>query len=419
MRGSWARRGAPARRFPRPRSSPRSPRRSPADGYPWTDIYQAYHRLLAYHEHTNAIDFIAPNRERMRRYETELEENREMVAESQEFARHAPGRCPRQARRRDHRAGLRTHRDRLQSADPRSGPTSSSIADDEADRCGDRLVDVSTGREVPWQTMPDGTVAFVAADVPSLGYRTYAIAGGRCVSGDLDRLPASNTVLENRFYRITFDCSHGRRSRASATRNSTSNWWIRRLRIASTSTSTSDLKATIGTCQPRGTAPLPRGSRHRGTGRRRHDGVRQRRGRRAIAADGRAVPRSQAHRLRAGPGQITVRPARHDSCERPVWQGIGLLGAAAGRARAPVPPRTARLRGGAGRGSVRRRLHGVLRRAPLQRRVERTLRRDGVGARQFADRVRPSAIVPDSRGGEAPVRTGPGRRPLPAACIST
>jgi len=30
-------------------------------GYPWTDVYQAYHRLLAYHEHTNAIDRIAPS----------------------------------------------------------------------------------------------------------------------------------------------------------------------------------------------------------------------------------------------------------------------------------------------------------------------------------------------------------------------
>ncbi len=30
-------------------------------GYPWTDIYQAYHRLLQYHEHTDAIDFIDCN----------------------------------------------------------------------------------------------------------------------------------------------------------------------------------------------------------------------------------------------------------------------------------------------------------------------------------------------------------------------
>ena len=45
----------------------------------WTDLYQAYHRLMAWHEHTNAIDFIGPNLERMRRYETELEENREMI----------------------------------------------------------------------------------------------------------------------------------------------------------------------------------------------------------------------------------------------------------------------------------------------------------------------------------------------------
>ena len=55
-------------------------------GYPWTNVYQAYHRLLAYHEHTDAIDHIAPERERMRRYETELEENREMVTEAKQFS---------------------------------------------------------------------------------------------------------------------------------------------------------------------------------------------------------------------------------------------------------------------------------------------------------------------------------------------
>ena len=60
-------------------------------GYPWTDIYQAYHRLLQYHEHTDAIDFINCDPERMRQYETELEENREMVVESKEFSDRACG----------------------------------------------------------------------------------------------------------------------------------------------------------------------------------------------------------------------------------------------------------------------------------------------------------------------------------------
>ena len=27
-------------------------------GNSWTDVYQAYHRLLTWHEHTNAIEFI-------------------------------------------------------------------------------------------------------------------------------------------------------------------------------------------------------------------------------------------------------------------------------------------------------------------------------------------------------------------------
>ena len=55
-------------------------------GNSWTEIYQAYHRLLAWHEHTNAIFQVGPELELMRRYETELVENREMVIEARAFA---------------------------------------------------------------------------------------------------------------------------------------------------------------------------------------------------------------------------------------------------------------------------------------------------------------------------------------------
>ena len=58
--------------------------------YPWTDIYQAYHRLLLYHEHTdgpdNAYDY---SRENTQRVETEQAEMREMVADAKFFADHA------------------------------------------------------------------------------------------------------------------------------------------------------------------------------------------------------------------------------------------------------------------------------------------------------------------------------------------
>ncbi len=54
--------------------------------YPWTDIYQAYHRLLLYHEHTDGMDnAYDPSREGTQRRETEQAEMREMVDEAKYF----------------------------------------------------------------------------------------------------------------------------------------------------------------------------------------------------------------------------------------------------------------------------------------------------------------------------------------------
>lgn len=169
-------------------------------GYPWTDLYQAYHRLLSYHEHTDAIDFVSPEKERMRQYETEQEENREMVAESREFSGRAlAGALDRLAGAiaRDTERTIvvfnplvRERTDLVRVTDVKLAPEA-------------RLMDVATGKEVAWQRMPDGTAVFVAASVPSLGYRTFAITAGS--SPKAAPAAADATVLESRFYRVTFD----------------------------------------------------------------------------------------------------------------------------------------------------------------------------------------------------------------------
>jgi hypothetical protein len=174
-------------------------------GYPWTDIYQAYHRLLAYHEHTDAIDDIGPNKERMRRYETELEENREMVGESREFSQRAlAGALDRLSgaivRKTDRTIVVfnpltRERTDLVRLADAKLTP-------------GDKLADATTGKKVSWQRMPDGTLVFVAASVPPLGYRTFTITGGRPPKAG-PRMDGAKTVLENRYYRIAFDPGSG------------------------------------------------------------------------------------------------------------------------------------------------------------------------------------------------------------------
>jgi hypothetical protein len=189
-------------------------------GYPWTDIYQAYHRLLQYHEHTDAIDFINCDPERMRQYETELEENREMVVESKEFSDRAFESATSKL------AGMittgaatniivfnplaRTRTDVVRVTGPGFGQHF-------------RLRDGVTGQEVAHQLLKDGTVVFIAAEVPSLGYKTFSVlpvsalerrSPTRRHEDDLSRAgsetgaPAMNS-LENQFYRITFDPTTG------------------------------------------------------------------------------------------------------------------------------------------------------------------------------------------------------------------
>ena len=88
--------------------------------YPWTDIYQAYHRLLLYHEHTDGADnAYDPSRENTQRVETEQAEMREMVRDAKFFADRA------REKALDRLAGListdgRADRDRLQPARPRA-----------------------------------------------------------------------------------------------------------------------------------------------------------------------------------------------------------------------------------------------------------------------------------------------------------
>ena len=195
-------------------------------GYPWADIYQAYHRLLQYHEHTDAIDFINCDPERMRQYETELEENREMVIESKELSDRACGSAM------DKLAGLITTRaDRNIIVFNPLARARTDVVRLAAAEAGSRfqLRDATTGKDVSHQTLADGTIAFLAADVPSLGYKTFSLlppsspgssrreealtsqskAQSPKSKADQSLLTSAATRLENSFYRITFDSTIG------------------------------------------------------------------------------------------------------------------------------------------------------------------------------------------------------------------
>ena len=186
-------------------------------GYPWTDIYQAYHRVLQYHEHTDAIDFIDCNPERMRQYETELAENREMVVESKEFSDRACGSAL------DKLAGMITTRaDRNIIVFNPLARTRSDVVRVAAEAGPQfQLREAATGKEVRYQTMADGTILFVAADVPALGYQTFSLLPPssprssrrkEALTKESEAQSATaemNQSLENQFYRIAFDPATG------------------------------------------------------------------------------------------------------------------------------------------------------------------------------------------------------------------
>lgn len=173
-------------------------------GNSWTDIYQAYHRLLAWHEHTNAIDVVAPDLQRMRRYETELEENREMLHESAGFADRARS------------SALERIAAKITRTSDRSLIIFNPLARKRTDvarvgqgmlAAGDRILDPSDSREIPWQAMSDGSALFVAPDIPSLGYKTFAVQRGEAPTAA--PVAPQGSTLENRFFRVAFDPATG------------------------------------------------------------------------------------------------------------------------------------------------------------------------------------------------------------------
>jgi len=172
--------------------------------YPWTELYQAYHRLLLYHEHTDAIDFIAPQAERMRQYETELVENREMVLEAQEFCRDVTRQSLEKL------ASLVTTSDELNLVVFNSLPHSrTDLVRFQPKPVGDafQIIDGANGDAVPHQVLGDGTCLFVARDVPATGYKTFSLRQAKTSIRRNDEV--GEPRMESRFYRLSFNPKTG------------------------------------------------------------------------------------------------------------------------------------------------------------------------------------------------------------------
>jgi hypothetical protein len=174
--------------------------------YPWTDIYQAYHRLLLYHEHTDGADnAFEPSRENTQRCETEQEEMREMVRDAKFFADRA------RQKALDRLAGqIATGYGRtLIVFNPLDHARTDLVRIATAELGRDAgLIDVATGKHIPLQR--DGNEAcFVATNVPPLGYKSFRIVASGASEKPAPTMTAENGLLENRFYRVQFGAATG------------------------------------------------------------------------------------------------------------------------------------------------------------------------------------------------------------------
>jgi hypothetical protein len=85
----------------------------------------------------------------------------------------------------------------------------------EADLLGEKAVlrDLSNGREVPFQILSSQErflrIRFLAEDLPSVGYKCYAISYPDEAPAPPPAAPSREPVVENTFYRLTLDAASG------------------------------------------------------------------------------------------------------------------------------------------------------------------------------------------------------------------
>ncbi len=172
--------------------------------YPWTDLYQAYHRLLLYHEHTDGIDYIKPERERMRQYETEQAEMREMVTEGEEYCHRADEDALTKLA-----ALITTKSDHNLIVFNSLAHARTDVVRFDSQALGDHfeIIEAATGQKVPHQILPDGHCLFVAKDVPGMGCQTYSLLPTPV--SIQTAVTAKANQMENRFYRLTFNPQTG------------------------------------------------------------------------------------------------------------------------------------------------------------------------------------------------------------------
>ena len=186
-----------------------------AGTFPWIDIYQAYHGLLMWGEHTNGAyaegpiytppsldDQTAAN---ATYYEFEQEMHRDLVRESEFFKEQAEKTAFEQLK-----SQITTYsKNTLVVNNPLVRKRSDYVRFEIPTGKGlHKIVDNTTGNEVQFQLSENQVAFFYAEDVPSLGYKTYTLEFDK--SKEFSEMESEESPrIENDFYTIEFDSKSG------------------------------------------------------------------------------------------------------------------------------------------------------------------------------------------------------------------
>ena len=183
--------------------------------FPWIDIYQAYHGLLMWGEHTNGAHsegpvFSPPSLDdqtaaNITYYELEQEMHRDLVRESELFKDKALKATEALFTKQITTKSKNTLVVNNPLVRKRSNYVYFEIPKNKGVR---KIIDNTTGKAVEFQIDENNLAFFYAEEVPSLGYKTFTL--------DLDNSKASANFktetapkFENDFYTIEFDAKSG------------------------------------------------------------------------------------------------------------------------------------------------------------------------------------------------------------------
>ena len=180
--------------------------------FPWIDLYQAYHGLLMWAEHTNGAysegPFYTPpslddhSAAMGTYYELEQEMHRDLIRESEYFTAKAESVAIAQFKNQITTESKNTLVVQNSLVRERSGTARFTLPEGKG---LSELFDNATDKEISYQVCEAGEVLFVAEKVPSMGYKTYTLKlNNNPENADIEQLSKA-PVIENDFYRMAFD----------------------------------------------------------------------------------------------------------------------------------------------------------------------------------------------------------------------